>query len=152
MWLLPSGRELIRKVIFREVNYAKVTWGPAKQLLVALWHVEAVADLNPEHEELLRGFADRGVELIRRRTLGRAGLGKIANAWLGGLGATGPYGWEGVKPVLPKDAAGTAAYLMGHRYLKLGRGKEPSGSSRRRRTARTKDHQSGDWRGRNWSV
>src|SRR5204862_372263 len=82
-------------------GYAEVTWGPIKQLMVAVWHVDAVTDLTPEHEALLRRLADRGADLIRARKFGRAGLVKIGNIWMGGLNVMGPLGWGGGKPLLP---------------------------------------------------
>ena len=122
MWLLPSGRDLMRKIMFREADYAEVTWGPVKQLMVAVWHVDAVAELTPEHERILQKLADRFVEMIQQRKLGRAGLAKCANMWIGGLGAIGSFGWGGLKPLVPKDTVGSVAYVLGHRYVRLNRG------------------------------
>jgi hypothetical protein len=124
MWQLAGGPELIRKVIFREMNYADVTWGPVKQLMVAVLNVDALPDLTPTHEQLLRKLADKCAEMVQQHKLGRGGMMKIGICWMGGLGAMGSLGWEGFKPLVPKDVAGDIAYVMGHRFVKLKRTKD----------------------------
>ncbi len=127
MWLLPSSRDLMRKIAFHEIGYAEYTWGPIKQLVVALVHVEAVTDLTPAHERLLRALADRFVELARTRKLGRTSIMMLGYAWVAGPGALGTLGWQGVKPTLPKDVLGPISCLLGYRYLKLDRPKDAIG-------------------------
>jgi hypothetical protein len=42
-------------------------------------------------------------------------------------GITNVLGWAGVAPTLPPDLRGALAYVLGHRYLRLGRPEDAAG-------------------------
>lgn len=121
MWLLPSSREAMRTIHFREAGHTEATWLPIRQLAIAVFHVEAVAELTPEREAILSRLTTQMRDVVRGRKIGRSTLAYLGNTWIAGIGAMGPFGWQGAKPGIPKDAVAAAAWVLGHRYLKFNR-------------------------------
>ncbi len=121
MWALPSGRAAIRAIHFRTVNHSEATWLPMRQLAIAVFHVDAVTTLTPAHEAILEMLAQRLLEMLKARKLGRSTMAMLANMWVAGPGSLGLFGWQGVKPQIPKDTLPAIAWLLGHRSQKLKR-------------------------------
>ena len=116
----PRGREYARKILFHELPLTEHVAAPF-ELLVNEGLVQGAfpQDPSPEQAEIAWQAACEVYQGVAR-------TGKIENSQLLQLvlawkGVTNLFGWAGVAPSLEPGFRGKLAYIMGHRYLKLGK-------------------------------
>jgi len=119
------GLEVARRAAFRELSVCDMGRLPA---ILVTWRFachEAFGDTAAaEDDELVWRTAEMGATLFVEGKLNVFQLSQLALAW---KGTSGMLGWGSVAAMLDKDFRGPAAYMLAHRYLKLGRPQEAAG-------------------------
>jgi hypothetical protein len=119
MWATPRGRELARKVAFREVPYHEFLRVPV--LLAGLEATRQMlfpGGLSADQEQVLWEAGQDGLAAV---SAGRIGLLHAPQALLAWKGRTDLLGWKGLAPLLEPKIRGPAAYVLGFRLLNLNR-------------------------------
>jgi hypothetical protein len=122
MWRTPQGRELARRIAFREAPFPEYAQAPFFLWAVETMHVDAMpGDLSADQRVLLEDLVKKLWYAAANRKITRLqGFGLLA-AW---KGDAGPFGWSGAKSSLDPALRGPLAYLGGKRMLHLGKPKE----------------------------
>ena len=119
MWLTPRGRQCARRIAFLDLSRAEYY-----RLPFALYGHEYLRQnafsRQPTDEEddvlwqavhaLLQAYCEEKIDLPQAISLGLA--------WKGGTGA---MGWQGVSDALEPSLRAQAAFVLGHRYRRLGK-------------------------------
>ncbi|HUU43552.1 MAG TPA: tetratricopeptide repeat protein, partial [Planctomycetota bacterium] len=119
MWRTPRGREYARQIMFREVPFVDAIRLPGVLMVTDYLKRYAFDDkVSEDQDRLLVKLGEDVWDEVRGRRLGKTGLMCMFFAW---KGTTGFLGWGGVKDRLSPALRGPAAWVLGHRYLRLGR-------------------------------
>ena len=140
-WISPRGREWARKMAYLDLAPAEYFWTGPRLLVYEKFRQElADAKPSPEQDEAFWQATVQTCEAFRLGELTRPQLFELALAW---KGTTNLLGWSGLAPKLKPELRAPMAYVLGCRYLKLGKpadaaaafkmaaGDAPAGSSLR---------------------
>ena len=120
------GEGLARKFAFREMplrDCLRVI--PSLGLYELLRESAMPPQLPDEQAELLWKLSNDGyTAAVENHAISKAQFLQLGLAW---KGITNVLGWAGVAPTLPPDLRGAIAYVLGHRYLRLGRPEDAAG-------------------------
>jgi tetratricopeptide (TPR) repeat protein len=116
----PLGRQYARKIAFREMPFAECVRIPPMLVAYELVRQGAFPEgPTPEQEHLCWEAIEEGFQAASvDNKLGGSQFVQLGFTW---KGMTGFVGWSGVAPSLPPSLRGKVAYVMGHRYRRLGR-------------------------------
>ncbi len=119
MWRTPRGRELARKVAFREMDFGEYARQPLLLAACQFFKQGAMGeDIPREQEELLWQLAGDGHSAHLSGKLSVLHMAQLGLAW---KGRTDLFGWAGVAPALDASLRRRLSYVLGHRYLRLKR-------------------------------
>jgi tetratricopeptide (TPR) repeat protein len=122
MWLTPRGREQARRIGLRELPFNEYVLVPVQLTAVEIAHQGAMpGDLSAENEQILWELFTSAFAAYSTGKLTAQQVLQLALAW---KGTTNLLGWAGVAPALEPDLRSRAAYVMGHRFLRLNRPKD----------------------------
>jgi hypothetical protein len=119
MWRTPRGKELARKIAFREISLQEIL-GSAPSLLMTEWTSQGAfrGKPTPEEEELMWKMFREGYDLYMAGKIATLDFLPLGLTW---KGVSGPLGWGGVSKKLDRSLYGPMSYMFGHRYLTLKR-------------------------------
>jgi tetratricopeptide (TPR) repeat protein len=120
VWTTPQGREAASHLMLQDVSYGEYLRIPP---VLAATHVVLTTALDkptPAQDKLIRESLDLG---FRAMIEGRLKLG-MEHALLAAFTWRGTNQWPQVAPLLDDDLRGRAAYIVGLRFKRLGRGEE----------------------------
>jgi len=113
------GREVIWRVAFQELPLRQLIRQPANLIFLEVTRLGAApGDWSPEEEEIVWEMMNAGFELYASDRVGMPQAVQVMLTW---KGANNLFGWKGVAPSLDPSMRGPAAYVFGHRFLKLGK-------------------------------
>jgi tetratricopeptide (TPR) repeat protein len=119
MWRTPRGGDCARRIALRQVTFAEYVLLPVLLAAAEFIHQGALpGELSPQHDALIWDALQEGAEAYFSGTIGIQRLPQLGLAW---LGTTNLLGWGGVAPALEPGLRSKAGYLLGHRYLRLGK-------------------------------
>ncbi|MBM4034856.1 MAG: serine/threonine protein kinase [Planctomycetes bacterium] len=122
MWRSARGRDLARRIAFRELSYPEFIRLPVALCFNHVLRADALGGTPSEEQDALAwGVAQDFVGLYCE---GRLSVAQVAQAFLTWKGTTNFLGWAGLAPSLEPKSRGPLAYLLGRRYLRLGKPKE----------------------------
>jgi hypothetical protein len=120
------GEGLARKIAFREMplrDCLRVI--PSLGLYELLRESAMPPQLPDDQADLLWKLSnDMYTAAVENHAMSKAQFLQMGLAW---KGITNVLGWAGVAPTLPPDLRGALAYVLGHRYLRLGRPEDAAG-------------------------
>jgi len=116
----PRGRDYARKIVFGLIPHAECLRAPIMLVAFEFCRQGAIpGDISEQQDSLLWEMAGEAHQaLLVTDAIGKTQLLQLALTW---KGTTNFLGWAGVAPSLPPSLRGRIAYVMGHRYLRLGR-------------------------------
>lgn len=119
VWRTPRGRKLAKQVAFFEMEPVEHFRTPPLMLVYEKFRTD-LFDGKPtaDQDEVCWQAPLHLVESMSSGTIGPPQALQLILAW---KGTYGNLGWSGAASRLPDELRGPAAYLMGIRYLKLGR-------------------------------
>jgi hypothetical protein len=120
MWRSPRGQEATKKIAFQSVSLREYLQLPLVAGAATL-ALEAMPKASPEQERLAWKTAEDFLAAALQGSVTKAQGFQLAMSW---KGTTSIFGWAGVAPSLPPNLRGPTAYIMGQRYLRLGRLKD----------------------------
>lgn len=121
-WRSPRGREHARRLAFLDLAPIEYMRTPPILVLYEKLRQDLFAgQLTSEQDEVTWSVVSRLAQMHFDGKLSKPQVLQLALAW---KGTSGILGWAGVSPTLPPDFRGAVAYLMGLRYLKLGKPEE----------------------------
>ncbi len=119
MWRTPRGRDIARGFAYESLSFQDRTRLPL--LLGAATYVQQSAvgkSLTPEDEALVWQVLETQFDqFFRESRITSAQAVQLGLAW---KGTSGFLGWGGVAPQLERELRAQLAYIMGHRYIRLG--------------------------------
>lgn len=122
MWTTPHGKETARKLVFRGVPYREYLNLPLVLLSFEVLRRGAFADpLTADQDKLLWKLTG---DLHAAFAAGDIGTAEVLSLLFTWRGSTNILGWAGVAPKLSAQVRGPAAYVSGHRFLRLGKPEE----------------------------
>ena len=116
MWRSPRGRELARRIAFREASIRDCVLGPATLFMGELMHQVVFADgMSADQEEIVWNLMADGFKAFEKEE-----LPALVYVWIFATlkGNVGPAGWKGVQASVPKNLRGPLAYVFGVLYVK----------------------------------
>jgi len=117
MWSSPRGREWARKVVFLDMHPVDFTRTPLRLLGYEKLRLDLCdGKPTPEQDEILWQAVLRFGDLFFEGKLTKIQMFPLALAW---KGTAGSLGWGALAPVVPPEARGPLAYVMGLRFVKL---------------------------------
>jgi len=116
----PQGEEFVRKIVFREVTYADSARLPLMQIVSEVLRQGAMPEQMSEQQEAViwKLMEDGYTAVIEQGTVGKPQMFQLILTW---KGMTNFRGWGGVAPTLDPVLRGPTAYILGHRYRRLGK-------------------------------
>jgi len=120
MWTTPRGRQYAEAFAFESVTMRERLSIPLLLAVTELIRLRAFSgDLSKTQEEIIwqtaRGAFDR---VLTQGQLNSADLIQLLLAW---KGTTNIFGWAGVAPNLDESFRAEVAYVLGHKYLTMGK-------------------------------
>jgi tetratricopeptide (TPR) repeat protein len=120
MWQSPRGREAAKKLAFQSVSLREYLQLPLRAGAATL-ALEAIPNASAEQERLVWKTAEDLLAATLSGKLTKAQGFQLAMTW---KGTTGVFGWAGLAPHLTPKLRGPVAYVLGHRYLRMGKAKD----------------------------
>ena len=115
----PRGRETGRQVAFRGQSIGQLMRGVLAAVATELTDQMIVGPpLSPEQEQLCVTLVDEG---YRAYFDGQISKGQLMQPMFTWRGLTDRLGWAGLAGTLDPSLRGPLAYILGHRFLKLGK-------------------------------
>jgi tetratricopeptide (TPR) repeat protein len=122
MWRSDRGRLFAQRVASRSFSIADHFRIPALLMVAEKFHQDAMpGKISKEQDDILWDTVTRGFEAYAKGKLDQIQVMQLALAWKGTFNF---LGWGGVAGKLDPALRGPLAYVMGHRYLRLGKPKE----------------------------
>ncbi len=120
MWRTPRGKLAARDFAFELIPLRERTRLPVVLLGQTFFRQKAFESvLTDEQDQVLWDFVSEGhAGVLERGTLKASQLMQLALTW---KGTTNFVGWGGVAPSLPPELRAKAAWMFGHRFLRLGK-------------------------------
>lgn len=113
------GREVIRQTAFQEVPLRQLLRDPVALLFLEVTQVGAAdRKWTDEEADVISQFMYDMIDQYSREEVDMPQAVQLMLAW---KGANNVFGWQGVAPSLSPEIRGPVAYILAHRYLKLGR-------------------------------
>jgi WD40 repeat protein/tRNA A-37 threonylcarbamoyl transferase component Bud32/tetratricopeptide (TPR) repeat protein len=118
MWRSPRGRDCARRIAMLDLSGAEYYRLPL--LLMAYQHTSqgSLERPTPEQDQLLWQL---GGDFYEDYAAGKLNMPQLVNLGLAWKGSTGLLGWQGVRASLDPRIRGPLAYVLGHRYRRLGK-------------------------------
>jgi hypothetical protein len=127
-WRSPRGRELARRQAFLEGEPYLAARQPPVMLVYEKFRQELFGGApSAEQDETIWQGVNGMADAMFTGSLNKTQMLQLALAWKGSAGA---LGWAGVAPKLAAPLRGPVAYLMGMRYVWLGRPADAAGMFR----------------------
>jgi tetratricopeptide (TPR) repeat protein len=120
------GEGLARKVAFRETPLRDCLRVIPSLVIYEFLHESAMPQqLADDQADLLWKLSnDTYTAVIENHAISKGQFLQMGLAWKGIMNF---LGWGGVAPTLPPELRGALAYVLGHRYLRLGRPEDAAG-------------------------
>jgi len=120
MWRTPHGKEAARNFAFETIPLRERTSLPVVLLGQTFFRQKAFEGiLSTAQDQTLWDFVAEGhSRVLETGTLKASQLMQLALTW---KGTTNFVGWGGVAPTLPKEFRAKAAWVFGHRFMRLGK-------------------------------
>jgi tetratricopeptide (TPR) repeat protein/predicted Ser/Thr protein kinase len=120
MWRTPRGKDVARRLAFRDLSYLDYYRQPVALMLTEGMHQVALpGDLPAEQEQLLWDLANALLDATMSGKLGTVEMTTLAMTVKGV-----PLGWPAVRDKLAPPVRGPLAYVFGRLYLRKDRPKE----------------------------
>jgi len=119
MWRTPRGHKAARQLVFQTVAFAEYVRLP---VLVAgsqyVYENAFVGELAPDDDKVIWELAEQMLASHKDGRISAANLLQLGLTW---KGTTNAFGWDGVQVSLEPELRASMAYVLGHRYQRLGR-------------------------------
>jgi tRNA A-37 threonylcarbamoyl transferase component Bud32/tetratricopeptide (TPR) repeat protein len=121
-WRRPRGRELARRIAYGELTYHERAALPLRLIFCEIARQGATGeDIRPALDTYLWETAGRFLSRYATGEIADGDLLFLILAWAGNAGA---LGWGGVASRLEPSLRADAAYMFGHRFLRLGQAEQ----------------------------
>ena len=111
------GQEVIWRIAFLEDSLQQTLREPANLIFLEMTRIGAApGDWTPEEEQIVWDMMNAGFDLYMAERVGMPQAVQIMLTW---KGANNIFGWKGVASSIDPSMRGPAAYVFGHRFLKL---------------------------------
>lgn len=125
MWRTPRGRELARKIAFREISFPEYCRQPLFLTFTEVIKQTAMGPkISPQVEQAVWDMIAQCYATYRAGKLKPPQFLQLMLAW---KGVTGIFGWHGVAPTLAPELRGKLACVLGYRSLRLKKPAEAAG-------------------------
>jgi tetratricopeptide (TPR) repeat protein len=117
-WTTRRGMEWARKLALRDLSLSEQVRAPVFVVLLEWQRQGAFAGpLIAEQEEVLWQLNENIVQRYVEKKLSTAEMFQVLQSW---RGTTNFLGWSGLAPSLDPAVRGPLAYVLGHRFQRLG--------------------------------
>lgn len=118
MWRTPRGKRAARDFAFETIPLRERSRLPVVLLGQTFFRQKGFESvLSTEQDQTLWDFVDQGFAgVLEAGTLKTSQLMQLALTW---KGTTNFVGWGGVAPTLPQEYRAKAAWVFGHRFMRL---------------------------------
>ena len=113
------GQQVIWRIAFQEDTLKQILREPANLIFLEMTRLGAApGDWSRDEEQIVWDMMNAGFDLYSREEVGVPQAVQIMLTW---KGANNIFGWKGIAPSLNASMRGPAAYVFGHRFIRLGK-------------------------------
>src|SRR5262249_54445332 len=122
MWKTPHGLASAEHIAYQDIPLADYLTLPMLTTAATLIRRDAFGEkVSPEQDELAWRLAADIWTALRQGKVAQSHMVQLGLTW---KGTTNFLGWGGVSPSLAPSLRGPLAYVMGHRFRRLGQAKQ----------------------------